>query len=68
MQRHFATFAVQMPSAEIVRSIYGAILEGHLGSGGFDVDVGGMGGRLVDATIELHRLVRLCFFEGGGSG
>lgn len=61
MQRHFVTFAVQMPSAEIVRSIYFAIMDGHLSSGGFDSDVARLSGKLVDATIELHRLV-------GGAG
>lgn len=57
MQRHFATFAVQMPPPALVRSIYAAILEGHLAAGGFEPDVTRLGGRLVDATIELHRLV-----------
>jgi hypothetical protein len=57
MQRHFVTFAVQMPTADIVRSIYFAIMDGHLGSGGFDNDVARLSGKLVDATIELHRLV-----------
>jgi dynein heavy chain len=57
MQRHFVTFAVQMPTADIVRSIYFAIMDGHLGSGGFDSDVARLSGKLVDATIELHRLV-----------
>lgn len=52
MQRHFVTFAVQMPGAEIVRSIYMQIIDGHLG--GFDPDVAKMAGKLVDATIELH--------------
>lgn len=58
MQRHFATFAVQMPPPDIVRSIYLQILDGHLTSGGFDTDVTKMATKLVDATIELHRLVR----------
>jgi dynein heavy chain len=57
MQRHFATFAVQMPPADIVRSIYLQILDGHLASGGFEPDVTRMSSKLVDATIELHRLV-----------
>lgn len=60
MQRHFATFAVQMPSPDIVRSIYLQILDGHLISGGFDADITKMSAKLVDATIELHRMVRLC--------
>jgi dynein heavy chain len=57
MQRHFVTFAVQMPTADIVRSIYFAIMDGHLSNGGFDSDVARLSGKLVDATIELHRLV-----------
>ncbi|KAK9843805.1 hypothetical protein WJX81_007069 [Elliptochloris bilobata] len=48
MQRHFATFAVQMPSLEIARSIFSAILDGHLGVGGFDGSVAKLGPRLVD--------------------
>ncbi|MEW5311809.1 MAG: hypothetical protein WDW38_003494 [Sanguina aurantia] len=31
MQRHFVTFAVQMPNAEIVRSIYFQVIDGHMG-------------------------------------
>lgn len=57
MQRHFATFAVQMPPPDIVRSIYLQILDGHLVSGGFEAEVTKMAAKLVDATIELHRLV-----------
>ncbi len=70
MQRHFATFAVQMPGPDIVRSIYAAILDGHLAAGGFDGDVTRLGARLVDATIELHRLgsARAGCWCGGCSG
>lgn len=57
MQRHFVTFAVQMPSAEIVRSIYMQIMEGHLSTNNFDNDVQKVGGKLIDATIELHRSI-----------
>lgn len=57
MQRHFATFAVQMPPPDIVRSIYLQILDGHLTTGSFEADVTKLGTKLVDATIELHRLV-----------
>lgn len=55
MQRQFMTLAVQMPSPEIVRSVYFQILDGHLS--GFDADVAKMSNKLVDATIELHRQV-----------
>ncbi|KAL4450636.1 hypothetical protein ABPG77_000992 [Micractinium sp. CCAP 211/92] len=57
MQRHFATFAVQMPQPDIIRSIYSQLVEGHLTAGGFEEDLVRMGPKLVDATIELHRLV-----------
>lgn len=44
-------------SPTITRSIYSQIVEGHLGCGGFAVEVAALGPRLVDATIELHRAV-----------
>ena len=69
MQRHFVTFAVQMPSAEIVRSIYIQIIDGHLGS--FDSDVQKLPNKLVDASIELHRQVGVMgdgVFACGGGG
>lgn len=55
MQRQFVTLAVQMPSAEIVRSVYFQIIDGHIN--GFDADVPKMSTKLVDASIELHRNV-----------
>jgi dynein heavy chain len=60
MQRHFATFAVQMPSSEIVRSIYMAMVDGHLSSR-FSPDVAKLSAKLVDATVELHRMVSSFF-------
>eukprot|EP00891_Asterochloris_glomerata_P002883 jgi/Astpho2/2883/Aster-01037 len=57
MQRHFVTFAVQMPTTDIVRSIYFAMVDGHLQQQGFDSEVIKLSGKLVDATIELHRHV-----------
>ena len=33
MQRHFATFATLFPETEVLKTIYGAILAGHLQSG-----------------------------------
>jgi hypothetical protein len=55
MQRQFVTLAVQMPGADIVRSVYYQIIDGHIS--GFDLDVSKMSGKLVDASIELHRAV-----------
>jgi dynein heavy chain len=60
MQRHFATFAVQMPPSEIVRSIYMAMVDGHLSSR-FSPDVAKLSAKLVDATVELHRMVSSFF-------
>ena len=57
MQRHFATFACHTPSPDIVRTIYGALVEGHLSGAAFDPNVTKLGPRLVEATLELHRLV-----------
>eukprot|EP00201_Polytomella_parva_P017476 CAMPEP_0175071536 /NCGR_PEP_ID=MMETSP0052_2-20121109/19298_1 /TAXON_ID=51329 ORGANISM="Polytomella parva, Strain SAG 63-3" /NCGR_SAMPLE_ID=MMETSP0052_2 /ASSEMBLY_ACC=CAM_ASM_000194 /LENGTH=4543 /DNA_ID=CAMNT_0016338719 /DNA_START=12 /DNA_END=13643 /DNA_ORIENTATION=- len=55
MQRHFVTFAVQMPSIDIIRAMYFQIIDGHIS--GFDADIAKMSNKLVDATIELHRAV-----------
>jgi dynein heavy chain len=46
-----------MPGAGIVRSIYSAIMEGHVAGAGLDESVVRLAPRLVDATIELHRMV-----------
>ncbi|KAI8473051.1 MAG: flagellar outer dynein arm heavy chain beta [Monoraphidium minutum] len=61
MQRHFVTFAVQMPGSDIVRSIYSAIVEGHVAGAGLDEGVSRLAPKLVDATIELHRMVMHTF-------
>ncbi|CAG9462750.1 unnamed protein product [Pedinophyceae sp. YPF-701] len=59
MQRHFSTFAVQMPPQEIVRSVYVAIAEGHMAP--FEGDVAALAPRLVDAMTELHKSVMNTF-------
>jgi hypothetical protein len=46
-----------MPNADIVRSIYSAIVEGHVQGAGLDESVVRLAPKLVDATIELHRMV-----------
>lgn len=48
---------LQMPNADIVRSIYSAIVEGHVQGAGLDESVVRLAPKLVDATIELHRMV-----------
>lgn len=40
--------------------MYAQILNGHL-AGGFAEEVAGLGGRLVDAAIDLHRQVMNTF-------
>lgn len=57
MQRHFATFAVQMPNADIVRTVYLAMVEGHLSHAGFEGTLLKLAPKLIDASIELHRHV-----------
>jgi hypothetical protein len=56
MQRHFVTFAVQMPESDIVRSMYYSIIEGHMST--LDADVSKLAAKLVDAMCELHKNVR----------
>mmetsp|Transcript_25005 Transcript_25005/g.85566 ORF Transcript_25005/g.85566 Transcript_25005/m.85566 type:complete len:4525 (+) Transcript_25005:136-13710(+) len=59
MQRHFVTFAVQMPTAEVLRSIFAALIEGHMQS--YDQESAKLAPKLVDATVELHKLVANTF-------
>ena len=59
MQRHFVTFAVQMPSKDVIRTVFSQIIEGHLSS--FDPDVSKYGGKITDAMIELHGAVANTF-------
>jgi dynein heavy chain, axonemal len=46
---------MQMPGPEIVRSIYHQMIQGHLNA--FEPDVIRLGGKLTDATIDLHKTV-----------
>lgn len=63
MQRHFVTFAVQMPTSDITRAMYFQIIDGHMSS--FDPDVSKVASKLVDATIELHRNVSSSEYRRG---
>ena len=60
MQRHFATFATLAPEAEVLRTIYGAILEGHL-SNGFSQEMKKAGERVTNAALMLHKFVADAF-------
>ena len=53
LQRHFATFAVAMPTEADQRSIYGSILAGHLES--FDHSVAQLHEPLMSMTLDLHQ-------------
>eukprot|EP00899_Mesostigma_viride_P009330 jgi/Mesvir1/18399/Mv14277-RA.1 len=59
LQRHFATFAVQMPSHEQLNAIYSAICTGHLAN--FEGEVSRLGGKAAQATVELHTHVSNTF-------
>ena len=55
MQRHFVTLAVQMPSTEVLTSIFAKIIEGHLED--FTPEVAKLRTKVAEATIELHAKV-----------
>jgi dynein heavy chain len=60
MQRHFATFATLAPEAEVLRTIYGSILDGHL-SNGYSQEMRKVGDRVCSAALMLHKLVADAF-------
>ena len=49
------------------RSIYLKLVDGHLQAGGFPEAVARMGPKLVDATIDLHRMVMHQFLPTSGA-
>jgi dynein heavy chain len=53
LQRHFVTFACQMPSEQDLATIFGTILGGHLYN--FDKSIVARTKNITDATITLHR-------------
>ena len=59
MQRHFCTFACLFPEAEVLATIYGSILNGHLQQ--FAPEVGSLGDVCVTATLKLHKEVADAF-------
>jgi len=59
MQRHFATFGFVMPPSDIVRVIYAGLIEGHMSA--FDPDVAKVAPKIVDASLELHKMVANSF-------
>ena len=55
LQRHFATFSCQMPSASDLKLVYSSILSGHMLGWGDSINT--MCARIVDASILIHSLV-----------
>jgi dynein heavy chain len=58
-QRHFATFAVCMPSTLDLRCIFQSILCGHLSK--FSPIIQDLGSKIVDAAIQIHQAVTARF-------
>lgn len=59
LQRHFATFAVQMPAKESLMTMYAQILAAHLED--FRPGVAKMSEAVIAATINLHGMVANTF-------
>ena len=53
LQRHFSTFACLFPDAEVLATIYGSILSGHLLH--FAPEVAAHANTLTNATLTLHK-------------
>ncbi|CAB1116950.1 unnamed protein product [Ectocarpus sp. CCAP 1310/34] len=54
LQRHFATFACQMPSVSDLKLVYSSILSGHMLGWGDSINT--MCARVVDASIFIHSM------------
>lgn len=61
LQRHFATFAVSLPSADAMRTIYGKILKQYLANSLFAESVQQTADCLVECAIVLHARVTSTF-------
>jgi len=59
LQRHFFTFACQMPNEQDLNTIFGTILNGHLFN--FDKKIQNLAKNLTDATIALHKEILIKF-------
>ena len=57
LQRHFSTFAVAMPSATSLMTIYETFLLGHLSNGGFANSVQGIASTLIKGALSVHKEV-----------
>ncbi|GBG87683.1 hypothetical protein CBR_g45837 [Chara braunii] len=59
MQRHFATFAVQMPARDTLLSIFSAVVIAHFAQ--MDPDTMKLGPRVAAATVEIYEQVANTF-------
>ena len=57
LQRHFTCFAVAMPSASSLLTIYQTFLDGHLNSQGFSNNVISISSTLIKGALALHKEV-----------
>jgi len=54
-QRHFATFAIAMPSTSDLKTLFTSLFDGHLRS--FQPVLQDLSGKIVDAAIQIHDAV-----------
>lgn len=54
-QRHFATFAITMPSSADLTTIFSSLFGGHLAS--FQPTMQELGGKIVESAIQIHEAV-----------
>jgi dynein heavy chain len=61
LQRHFTTFAIGMPSASSLLTIYQTFLDGHLLSGGFNQSITMVSSSLIKGALAVHKDVSESF-------
>jgi dynein heavy chain len=61
LQRHFVTFAMGMPSATSLLTIYQTFLEGYVQSHGFSMDVQSITANIIKSALALHNTVSVTF-------
>jgi dynein heavy chain len=61
LQRHFSAFAVGMPSATSLLTIFTTFLDGHLSNAGFENAVSSIAPHLIKASLSTHKEVAETF-------
>eukprot|EP01038_Epipyxis_sp_PR26KG_P005447 gene5447-7540_t len=61
LQRHFTTFAVGMPSASSLITIYQTFLDGHLNTGDFSTSIQQISSTLIKGALAVHKEVSETF-------